>query len=275
MAVIAMTREMGSRGREVAQCVADQMGLTLVLHELVEHDLAERMQVPESTIHHRFEGGATLRERWQIGGKRLARYTAEEILELAQKGNVLIRGWGACVLLHDVPHVARVRVCAPMELRERSVLERRHLEDRSAVRLEVERNDAAHKRTLQAVFGVDREDPLLYDLVLNTGRLSIETCVKLVHDLVESPELQETEASRAILDDKVLEAHVRTRLGERFTAGTGVTGIEATARGGKVVLRGMAIHTALAAEAGKIVAAIPGVKDVEDRIEIVRGPRGL
>ena len=60
------------------------MGLTVILHELVEHDLAEHMHVRESAVHHRLEGGATLRERWQIGSKRLARYTAEEILDLAQ-----------------------------------------------------------------------------------------------------------------------------------------------------------------------------------------------
>ena len=275
MAVIAMTREMGSRGRDVAQRVAEEMGLTLVLHELVEHDLAERLRVPESVVHHRLEGGVSLRERLQIGSKRLAQYTAEEILELAQKGNVLIRGWGACVLLRDVPHVVRVRVCAPLELRERSLMERGSSKDRSAARQEIERNDATHKRTLQAAFGVDREDPLLYDLVLNIGRLSVETCAKLVRELVESPELRETDASRAILDDKVLEAHMRIKLGERFTAGTGVSGIEAKASGGKVILKGIAIHTSLADEAGKIVGAIPGVKDVHNCIEIVRGPRGI
>ena len=274
MPVIAMTREMGSCGREVAQRVAEEMGLTLVMHELVEHDLAGRLQVQESAVHHRFEGGATLRERWQVPSKRLARYTAEEILELAQRGNVLIRGWGACVLLRDVPHAVRVRVCAPMELRERSVMQRR-AKDRGAARREIERNDAAHKRTLQAAFGVEREDPLLYDLVLNTERLSVETCARLVRELAESPELRETDASRAILDDKVLEAHMRVKLRERFTAGTGVSGLEATARAGKVVLKGIAIHATLADEAAKIVAAIPGVRDVDNRVEIVRGPRGL
>jgi cytidylate kinase len=275
MPVIAMTREMGSGGREVAQRLADEMGLTLVLHELVEHDLAERLRVPESAIHHHLEGGATLRERWQVGSKRLAQYTAEEILALAQKGNVLIRGWGACVLLREVPHVVRVRICAPAQLRERRVMERRGFTDRNAARHEIERNDAAHKRTLHAAFGVDREDPLLYDLVLNIGRLSIKTCAKLVRDLTESPEFQETEASRSILDDKALEARISTRLGERFTAGTGVSGIEVKARGGKVVLKGVAIHSALAAEAGKIAGAISGVKDVQNRMEIVHGPRGL
>ena len=121
----------------------------MVLHELVEHDLAEHMHVQESAIHHRLEGGATLRERWQIGSKRLARYTAEEVLELAARGNVLIRGWGACVILRDVPQVARIRVCAPMEMRERAVMGRSGLSDLAAARREIERNDAAHKRILQ------------------------------------------------------------------------------------------------------------------------------
>ena len=65
MPVIAMTREMGSGAREIAAAVAAKLGLTVVLHELVEHDLAEHMHARESAIHHRLEGGATLRERWQ------------------------------------------------------------------------------------------------------------------------------------------------------------------------------------------------------------------
>ena len=94
-----------------------------------------------------------------------------------------------------MPHVVRVRVCTPMEVRERAVMERSGLKDGSAARREIERNDAADKRTLQVAYGVDWEDPLLYDLVLNTERTTIETCVNLIRDLVESPEFRETEAS--------------------------------------------------------------------------------
>jgi cytidylate kinase len=269
-----MTREMGAGSRVVAQRVADQLGLTVILHELVEHDLAEHMEVPESSIHHLFEGGATLSERWQVGSRRLAKYTAEEIFALAQRGNVLIRGWGACVLLRDVHHVARVRICAPMEIRERSVMSRQSI-DPGAARAEIERNDATHRRALREAFGADRDDARLYDLVLNTERLSIETCVKLVCDLAESPDFRETDHSQAVLDDKLLEARMRIKLGERFTLGMGVSGIEAKASSGKVVLKGIAIHPALAAEAAQIVAILPGVKDVRNQIQIVRGPRAL
>jgi cytidylate kinase len=275
MPVIAMTREMGSRGREVAERLAERMGLTLVLHELVERDLAERLEVPERTIHRRLEGGATLREKWQVGARRLARHTAEEVLQLAQCGNVLIRGWGACALLRGVPHVARVRVCAPMELRERNAMERRGFTDRNAARQAIEANDEAHKRTVRAAFGVDREDARLYDLVLNSERISVDTSAKLVRELVQSAEFEETGASRALLDDKVLEARIRLRLDERFTVGTGVSGVRATAVAGPVMLQGIAVNSTLAEEAAKIAGAVAGVKDVDNRIEVVRAPRGL
>lgn len=275
MTVIAMTREMGSGGREVAQRVADNLGLTIVLHHLVEHEVAEHLHVRESAVHHLLEGGATLLDRLRVGSKRLAHYTAEEILELANRGDVLIRGWGSCVVLRGVPHVVRVRVCAPKEARERAVMQRLDSNDRSAARHEIERNDSAHKIALHSAYGVDREDSTLYDLVLNTERSSIETCAKLVCDLVERPEFRETEASRTILNDKSLEAHVRLRLRERFTVGMGVSGADATAHAGRIVLTGTAIHSALVEDASKLAGAIAGVKAVENHMVVVRGPRAL
>jgi len=80
--------------------------------------MAERIGVPESEVHRFLEGEASLLERWKLDRKRMSRYTAQEILELAAKGNVLIRGWGATYLLKSVPHVVCVRVCAPMPFRE-------------------------------------------------------------------------------------------------------------------------------------------------------------
>jgi len=45
MAIIAMTREMGSRGRDVALVLAGRLGLEVFHHELVERDLARRMHL--------------------------------------------------------------------------------------------------------------------------------------------------------------------------------------------------------------------------------------
>ena len=51
MVVIAMTREMGTLGKDVAQGIADQLDLQVIHHEIVEHDLAERLHLQESAVH--------------------------------------------------------------------------------------------------------------------------------------------------------------------------------------------------------------------------------
>ncbi|MFZ0853783.1 MAG: cytidylate kinase-like family protein, partial [Hyphomicrobiaceae bacterium] len=165
MAVIAMTREMGSLGKDVAVRLAEQMGLTVVHHELVEHHLAEKLGVQESTVHRYLEGEASLLERWKIDKQKLSRFTAEEILELAQKGKVIIRGWGATGVLRHIPHVLRVRVCADMGFRERVMTQRLGL-DAAAARQEIDRSDAAHAAIVRSFFGVDWQNPLIYHLVL-------------------------------------------------------------------------------------------------------------
>jgi len=187
MTVIAMTREMGSLGKDVAAGLADQMGLTVVHHELVEHNLAERLGVQESAVHRYLEGGASLLERWKIDKEKLSRYTAEEILELAKQGNVVIRGWGAVAILRAVPHVLRVRVCAPMPSRERVMVERLGLMIPNAATSEILQNDAAHARIMRGFFGVNWEDPQLYHVVLNTGAVPVDACVSIVRLLAERP----------------------------------------------------------------------------------------
>ena len=76
MPVIAMTREMGSLGKDVAAGLTDQLGLAVVHHELVEHHLAERLGVKESTVHRYLEGEASLLEEAcrQCLGCRAASY---------------------------------------------------------------------------------------------------------------------------------------------------------------------------------------------------------
>ncbi len=274
MPIVAMTSDMGSGGREVAQRLAGRMGLKIIEQGSIHLIVAEKLRVRESVVRHCMEGRATIFEKWQIDATRVVRHLEVEILNLALMGNVLFFGCGSCVVLRGLPHIPRVRVSAPMDCRERAVMQRLALSDRSSARQELERNDKAQRRILRDAYGVDREDPLLFDLLLNTERNSADTCAQLVWDLAERPEYRETELVRAVHEDKALEARIRLELDERFTIGTGVSGIEASVRDGRVLLRGTAIHTLLAADAGNIAAAVEGVREVQNDIVVLRRRRG-
>ena len=269
MAVIAMTREMATRGSEVAAGLAQRLGLSIIHHELVEHDIAERTGMPESEVHRFLEGEASLLERWKLDRKRMSRYTAQEILELAAKGNVLIRGWGANYLLKGVPHVLCVRICAPMPFRETVLMERLGLKDVATVRREILRNDAAHNRTMQRLFGVDWQDPALYAIVLNTARVPVSECIDSIARLAGGEAFQETPHSHGVLTDELILARVRLALDRRFGTMSSQYGFEANVVGGKVTLIGATIDEHLIVEAVRLLQDVEGVIGVTSKIEHV------
>src|SRR5256886_3237670 len=272
MVAIAMTREMGTLGKDVAQGIADLLGLKVIHSELVEHDLATRLGVQDSAVHRYLEGRASVLERWKIDKEKLSRYTAEEILEFARDGNVVIRGWGAVAVLRAVPHVLRVRVCAPMPFRERVIMKRLELKEASEARHEIEQNDAAHARIMRGFFRVNWEDPQLYHVVLNTGSVPVDTCVRIVRLLTDDPAFQESEASRAILADKLIQTRARTVLGALTSESAIGLGLDVAVSAGKVTLSGVIGQGGDLASAVDRIRQIDGVKDVENNVH--RAPIG-
>jgi cytidylate kinase len=267
MAVIAMTREMATLGKDVAAGLAERLGLNIVHHELIEHEIAERAGMRESEVHRFLEGEASLFERWKVDKKRLSRYTAQEILELAVKGNVLIRGWGATYLLRSIPHVICVRVCAPMEFREKVLTQRLAITDNAVAQREIRRNDAAHNGTMQKMFGIDWTDASLYALVLNTARIPVQDCVEHIARLTASAAFQEAPQSLAALKDELILSRVRSALERRFGSTVpGLGSIDARVADGKVTLVGATSDEQLIVEAVRLIHTVEGVKSVESRI---------
>ena len=270
MTIIAMTREIGTRGMDVAQGIADSWNLKVIHDDIVEHDLAGRLGVQEGAIHRFVEGDASILERWKIDKQKLSLYTAEEILELAQAGNVLIRGWGAVALLRDVPNVLCVRVCAPMPVRARVLMDRLGLEDVSAVHREILHNDTAQARLMKGLFGLESSDPLHYNIVLNTGRIPVATCVRSLRLLTDDPAFQQTEATLAALRDKLIEWKVRAALSEHQLTRLETSTITPAAVDGKVSISGACFDVRQKDEAEEVVRGIAGVKDVDNQIVVVR-----
>jgi cytidylate kinase len=132
--IIAMTREIGSFGLDVAAGLAARLGLEIIQSDILANSIAKRFGVDESAVLRYVNGSASLLERWQIDRRRLFHYAAEEILRLAQQGNVLIKGWGVATLLRDLPGIISVRVCAPMDFRMRVLMDRLGTKDANAVR---------------------------------------------------------------------------------------------------------------------------------------------
>jgi cytidylate kinase len=265
MAVIAMTREIGTLGKDVVAGLAERLGLEVIHHGLVEHDIAETAGLPENEVHRFLEGKASLLERWRMDRGPMRCCTAQEIFELAAKGNVLIRGWGSVYLLRSVRHVVSVRVCAPMEFREAVLMQRLALKDGAAARREIERDDAAHNGTMQRMFGIDWTDPAHYTIVLNTARVPVQECVDCIVRLLQSPAFAETEDSKAELMNRLIFARIRAAL-ERHIGSDARALIKTEVKAGRVLLTGLMVDAHYIGEAVRLVRSVEGVTGVKSHI---------
>ncbi|MEP7329746.1 MAG: cytidylate kinase family protein [Betaproteobacteria bacterium] len=266
MTVIAMTQEMATLGTDVAQGVAQLLELKVVQHE-VGDTVAERMQVKRSLIRRVREGQAGWLEKRGVDADSFAVYAADEILMLAQEGNVVIRGWGATSILKGVSHIPCIRVCAPMANRVQWLMERLDSDDADMAREEIERSEASHVARTQQNFGVMLGDPLLYDLTLNTGRLSVASCIEQVIALSKRPEFQPTAESAAQLRNLALQAQIRSAL--KADVATTDVSIAAEADGGNVTLRGMVVNGVERDAAAAVVAAVSGVKTIDNQLRMM------
>jgi cytidylate kinase len=260
MSIIAMTREMGSLGKDVAAGLAQELGLPVVNHEIID-SLADKMRLRKSHVIRLLDGHAGILERLTADDTSLSIYTEAELCSLAMRGQgAVIRGWGATHLFKRVPHVVRVRVCAPQALRKKRMMERLRTQDEGFVEEEIRRSDEAQAAIMRRTFNVDWADPAHYDLVLNTERVSVARCVDEILELVRSAEFAETDASRRELADVAIQSSVRAAL--RGDKRTRELRVEVEADKGVVRLSGLADDEDQSNTAEELAAAVPGVAQV-------------
>ena len=264
MPLIAMTREMGSLGKDVAAGIAQRANKKVVYHEIIE-PLANKMRLRKSHVERFLEGKSGIWERLTTDRTSLSIFTADETFRfLRDDSTAVIRGWGAMHLLRNIPHVIRVRVCAPFDTRVARMMERLGTDNRETVENEIHLSEEAHSAITKRHFGVNWKDPENYDLVLCTDRLSVDDCVDEVEGMMKRPRFQETQDSIRLVTNLALEWAVRSAL-RRDTRTTEV-GITVECLDGVVRLLGVVDDADQAMAVEDIVRAVEGVKDVDNQL---------
>ncbi len=202
MRAITVSRLYGSGGGEVAARLARRLGWHLVDHEVVVR-VARALGITQEEAEARDEQVQGLVERL-ISSMAMAypsmnletppiptvqSSTYQEalrrvIVAALDEGHVVIVGRAGQSILADRRDVLRVLVVAPLEARVRYVAQREGLDD-TAARRRIEEKDRDRARYLHERFGHHATDPLLYDLVVNTGVLTLDDTVDLICQALE------------------------------------------------------------------------------------------
>src|SRR5947209_4076831 len=202
MRAITISREYGSGGGEIAARLAKRLGWQLIDHEVVVR-VAQKLQVSQQESEEHDECVESLASRIfknlrlvhpampvtveiPVAMDSRAFHEARcQIIEGAvASGHVVIVGRGAQAYLaqrHDVLHV---RIIAPLEVRIAYVMSREGL-NRGAAQARILKKDQDRARYLETFYRRRPSDPHLYDLVLNTGILDLDSAVDVISIVLE------------------------------------------------------------------------------------------
>ena len=109
----------------------------------------------------------------------LVEYTTETVLRLAELGRVILVGRGGNVIAARLPNAFHVRLVAPLAERIHHAAKSYNVSEAEAAKL-VKTKDDARRNYLRRYFHADIDDPAMYDLTLNTGRLGFEGAAEII-----------------------------------------------------------------------------------------------
>lgn len=187
--VITLSREPGSGGRFVAKAVAEKLGLEL-FHEGLINAMAENADTSGRVIRTLDEKGLSMLEDWvsaAISDRHLwpdefSRTLMRVIGTIGRHGKAIIVGRGANFVLPPENRF-RVRIIAPLEKRINCVAET-HGISKSEAKKRVLHTESNRQAFIRKYFYSDISDTANYDMVLNTGTLSVEKAAAAICGVV-------------------------------------------------------------------------------------------
>lgn len=175
MAVITVSRQFGAGGDLVGKIIAKKLGFLLVDREVINEGLASLGLPPQSFV---FEKSST-KDAW-LEKKRAFYLTAlhEFLTDLAKKESIVLLGRGGQFLFRDFEDAFHILIQAPLAQRVQWVREIYGLDEKTALRL-VQEKDQSRKRFTRVVFKHSWMDTEMFDLVINTGKLTPQRAAKI------------------------------------------------------------------------------------------------
>lgn len=182
---ILISRERGSGGGRVAQMIGERLGWHVFDREIVE-EIAKRTHIREQLVASVDEH---VRSRWGIHRRKSEAGTEIEwqeylhqlrqvILALGYHGHAILVGRGAQWILPREGSL-RIRIIAPLEVRLHRLAELEKCTVEAAHQA-IEEADRQRSAFLRKAFGHDATEAHDYDLVVNTGDLSLSAAANII-----------------------------------------------------------------------------------------------
>jgi len=202
MAVITISRQFGAGGKTLGKMIADELGYTFADNDIIQRIAREANVSTHWVESFEKEAGSKFSrmissmvaqhlvdrilkdERGYLDEKIYLDYLVLIIAQIADEGNVVILGRGSQYILDDHPDAYHILLIDEFEHRVKFMMENYDLSySRAAQRVGAE--DKRRTNLYGKLKKTDFDNPSLYHLVLNMGKLNLKSAQKMVCSLVK------------------------------------------------------------------------------------------
>jgi len=210
MPVITISRGSYSRGKEVAEKVAAELGYECISRDILI-EASEEFNIPEIRLVRALHDAPSALERYTHGRERFVSYIRKALLQHIQKDNVVYHGLAGHYFLLDLPNVLKIRIISDIEERVKEEVRRENISEEKA-RYILKKDDDERRKWGLRLYGIDTWDSRLYDMVINIKNLSVKDAADLICSTVQKPNFKTTPESQKIINDALLAAKVHAAL---------------------------------------------------------------
>lgn len=210
MSIVTISRGSFSRGKEVAEALARELEYECISRDILLES-SDHFKIPEIKLTKALHDAPTLQDLLSHGQEHYIDFFKASFLAHMAKGNIVYHGLAGHFFLQGIPHVLKVRINANIEDRIVEEMKRENC-SKSAALHNLKKDDKERRKWGLKRYGKDTWDSRLYDIVLCVDSLSVDDIVEILVNIVRKRQFQETEQSRAELQNRLLRANVQSLL---------------------------------------------------------------
>lgn len=173
MAVITISRQLGSEGDSIAEKVAQSLGYDLVDKSVIGSLLSQYGFVE---FDKEDDAGLGFRERFSQQRDQMVAMLNQIVRAVAQRGNAVIVGRSGFAILGGFADALNVRIQAPLAVRVERVMAQQAISAEQAETI-VKESDKSRQALVESFYRAKWDTASLFDLVIDTGKVPPDLAV--------------------------------------------------------------------------------------------------
>lgn len=214
MAIISISRAYCSKGKLIAEKVAEQLGYECISSEIILK-ASDTFNVTEIKLADAMYKGPTFLERITKSKEIYIAYIRAALLNYMKKDNIVYHGVAGHFFLQGISHAIKIRIISDFGSRVSEQMAREKTTEAQA-RKTLADYDNERRKWSKSIYNIDTTDPTLYDLILNINHISVDDCISMISQTLSFPSFQTNTESKRKLDDMSMAATAKALIINKY-----------------------------------------------------------